>query len=59
MRKQSKKIMAVGVAGVMTAALLSGCATRATLENLLRTKNMEILISGMEMKSIQVIVMPV
>lgn len=36
MRKQSKRIMAVGLAGVMTAALLAGCATRATPENLLR-----------------------
>ena len=28
--------MAVGLAGVMTAALLAGCATSATPENLLR-----------------------
>ena len=36
MRKQSEKIMAVGLAGVMTAVLLAGCATKATPENLLR-----------------------
>ena len=36
MRKQSEKIMAVGLAGVMTSVLLAGCATKATPENLLR-----------------------
>lgn len=35
MRKQRKKIMAVGLAGAMTAALLAGCATKATPEETL------------------------
>lgn len=36
MRKKSNKVMAAALAGAMTVALLSGCATRATPENLLR-----------------------
>lgn len=35
-RKKSNKVMAAALAGAMTVALLSGCATRATPENLLR-----------------------
>ena len=35
-RKKSNKVMAAVLAGAMTVALLSGCATRATPENLLR-----------------------
>lgn len=43
MRKKRNKVMAVALAGAMTVALLSGCATRATPENLLRDmeKNVE------------------
>lgn len=36
MRKKSNKVMAAALAGAMTVALLSGCATKATPENLLR-----------------------
>lgn len=36
MRKKSNKVMAAALAGAMTVVLLSGCATRATPENLLR-----------------------
>lgn len=35
-RKKSNKVMAAALAGAMTVALLSGCATKATPENLLR-----------------------
>lgn len=36
MRKKSNKVMAAALAGAMTVALLSGCTTKATPENLLR-----------------------
>ena len=36
MRKKSNKVMAAALAGAMTVALLSGCAIKATPENLLR-----------------------
>lgn len=36
MRKKSNKVMAAALAAAMTVALLSGCATKATPENLLR-----------------------
>lgn len=43
MRKNSKRVAAAGIAAVMTAAMVSGCGTKATPENLFNdmSKNMK------------------